>query len=1348
MRNFTLLAVLLLLSVTLVFGGTRYNAVAEWNGPYYRIINEESVDLKVDDPVMDEPFSSPIAVAGLETATDDLYRLFVADEDNNRVVLFETNVAYNVLDATTAWNHTGVAPAAALDVNTNVLALEEWDADETLHRIVKGSCIVKIDGDIWTEVTSLTGYAATDKVYAIDYSTTGAGGMEIDFPANSLPDADGDNDPDVDIEVYYAYTSNATDADDTDGNDIAYGAGDIDFGMTTAAATRTKVTIDETTTGGIDDIQSLRSLAAIANKTTATTTELYMLDMADNSTNGDEELFMYTVATSGAVDATPNEANTNEKYDGLLTNPEDIYVADVVGGTDADAAGAVVGGTVTDITGVTVVDASQVTGHSYEVIITALGASFSIRDKWTNEWITQGEAWPDAAGSPYLGIPGLSLTLQDFTTAETGSLTTTAANYNRYIFVADTDADRVKILKMADVTDDQFVGDWLDGDERDTDVAANTDGDTELNRTTPSSADDARNWEFYTATFPIKEGSLDTIRIGTHTWNIDPDNNLANNDSNDSLFTVDYMTGRIGFGDGTNGARVELSKTVSYTYTTSVDVIRYGESGSGPGQFANPKGITARWNSALSYFDVYVSDTDNNRIQKFKFIPGDAVTPPTMEYVTSWNTVTNGSDLLVQPTDIMCVKEGTAAALDTVWIYVVDSGNDRIVTYIDMAAIQGGGTAAPTYDNFIGQEGNDLGTFQNIGGLWAVTNTAQNFDLYVADQDRDYVQKFQEADPVSLTIAETGNSLLPVSVSPAGSYTITYTITGAFECAYVNFYYSSDTLWDASDKLIAAENSITASSGQATYLWTFSETPDGVPADGDYYIFGKVVSCGDEELAEDRTAGALTIDSDLKVAFSLRDQFDEDTYLLLQNGATKNVVLTLDYPVGVNNILINATYPTDMIEVVSINRGNIFDLEGEAVNVLFSTDLDETAGTFTIGMSQTGDPDGCNVSPRGNVAIIQIKAKDDMIDTTTRVVTGAITLDSDCEIVKYNGVTDTTRLLNNITLYGAYLCDIATPGASQGTPPSMVPLPDGEIGFVDQMIFTRGWNGDSLGNHDPISDFADEAFYVDGTMPDYISMPDGYIESYDLLAITEMFSWWTSNFALKLAAEVGEGDNVLMRTVEEDNTIRARVMVENAKDMMGAHLIVRFDPEALELRSIEDGGMLSQGRANALTLTRDAEGVIEIGISRLCHENPTVSGTGDIVELVFEKKSDWKEINYTYELAGQAADIIESGVGKSVPDDGTARPESMELLQNVPNPFNGVTSIAYEIAEDADVEITVHDILGTKVTTIVNQTMEAGHHNATWNGKDQWGQDVPTGEYLLRMEADGKVHTRRMLYLK
>ncbi|MFP4460448.1 MAG: FlgD immunoglobulin-like domain containing protein [Candidatus Zixiibacteriota bacterium] len=1335
------LIVLLILLTGFIWATTRYNAVAEWNGPYFRITNAPDKDQKVDSPVIGTPFSSPVAVTGrLSNGNPQIY---VADQDNDRIQAFEVPVEYEVIDATSPWLFTGAAPSAAYEINHDALALAKFDSDDILYRIVKGSVILKVDGEVWTEVQALGDYSASDKVYYINYQeTAGNPYVIINTPANSFTDSNGDTEPEQTIEVYYAYAHNSNLAIDGGGNELSYGYGDIDYGITTAGSDFVKLQIDETTPGGISDIQSLSSIFAIENLSISVNTELFILDMDDNSSNEDEYLFMYNISDLGVVDATPNPIGTNEKYDGILSYPRDVFVADKGGHIAVDGSATL--HDITDITAVTVTDANQITGHIYEIDLVAAD-NWTITDLVTGEKIVSGGDYPEAAGSPYTGIPGLSLTTANFTTAETGSLVTVNPDYGRYIFITDTDNDRIKILAMADVADPDFAGDWLDGDFRDAD--ADADIDTDFQKTTPSNPNDARNWGFYTATYPIKEGSLDTIKIGRHRWRIDPDNNLENNDSDDSLYTVDYMNGYVDFGDGTNGARVPLNKTVTYSYTTSVDVIRYGSTGSGSGQFHAPSGIAARWNSQLDQFDVYVSDAGNSRVQKFAFYPGGDVSPPSMSYITEWNTASTSHDLLGMPGGIHVVEE-TGSTLDTVWIFLCDVTNNRVISYID-GAVRNGSNSPPTFDRIIGLHGNQLGSFMRPVGITALPNGSNSFDIYVADEERNQVQKFQAAHPVTVDISETGISLLPKSFSPGGTYTITYTITGAFECGYVNFYYSEDTLFDSSDKLCNPENTINAKSGQdETWDWKFSSSPDGLPDNGSYYLFAKIVTCDDiEELATDRTTNTITINSDLMIKLSLRDFFDEDAYMLLQNGAEKAINLTLDYPVGVSSIEVNGTYPSDMFRIEGINRGNIFDLEGEATNVIFQADWDSAAGTWSIDMSQTGDPDGCNVSPSGDVAIIRIKASDDMISPDAPIVVDTFTMDTDSsQVIKYNGESDDDIGFNQMVIYGAYLGDIATPGTTPGTPPNMVPKPNGAIGFEDLMVWTRGWDGDSIGNHDPISDLGPTI----GTVPDKIAEPDGYLEVEDILALNTMYSWWTTNNIPKLITDiVPNAKSISVGARQEDDYIRTRAIIEDVTDIMGIHLVFKYNTDQLELMRVEDGGFISKGDAEAITLTREFQQGAEICMSRLSRSDPTVSGSGIVLEAIFEKKTGKvPDIHYEYEIADFEIQLVENGHGKALISGANRLPEANTLFQNQPNPFNSATNISFALQEKSRVLITIHNVLGKNIRTLSNDYYEVGKHTIKWDGRDENGQIVASGEYLLRFQVNDDYQTRRMLYLK
>ncbi len=94
-------------------------------------------------------------------------------------------------------------------------------------------------------------------------------------------------------------------------------------------------------------------------------------------------------------------------------------------------------------------------------------------------------------------------------------------------------------------------------------------------------------------------------------------------------------------------------------------------------------------------------------------------------------------------------------------------------------------------------------------------------------------------------------------------------------------------------------------------------------------------------------------------------------------------------------------------------------------------------------------------------------------------------------------------------------------------------------------------------------------------------------------------------------------------------------------------------------------------------------------------------------------------------------------------------PGSFSLAQNYPNPFNPTTSIRYTLAQGSEVKLTVFNMLGQKVATLVNEQQVAGEYLATWNGQNDAGLLVSSGVYVYKLEAAGGfVQTRKMLFLK
>jgi len=93
-------------------------------------------------------------------------------------------------------------------------------------------------------------------------------------------------------------------------------------------------------------------------------------------------------------------------------------------------------------------------------------------------------------------------------------------------------------------------------------------------------------------------------------------------------------------------------------------------------------------------------------------------------------------------------------------------------------------------------------------------------------------------------------------------------------------------------------------------------------------------------------------------------------------------------------------------------------------------------------------------------------------------------------------------------------------------------------------------------------------------------------------------------------------------------------------------------------------------------------------------------------------------------------------------------PEDYFLGQNYPNPFNPGTQISFELPVGSHVTLTVYNILGQKVTTLVDEGMSAGRYVADWDGTSDGGRLVSSGVYLYKLEAGDFIKTRKMLLLK
>ena len=93
-------------------------------------------------------------------------------------------------------------------------------------------------------------------------------------------------------------------------------------------------------------------------------------------------------------------------------------------------------------------------------------------------------------------------------------------------------------------------------------------------------------------------------------------------------------------------------------------------------------------------------------------------------------------------------------------------------------------------------------------------------------------------------------------------------------------------------------------------------------------------------------------------------------------------------------------------------------------------------------------------------------------------------------------------------------------------------------------------------------------------------------------------------------------------------------------------------------------------------------------------------------------------------------------------------PQGFALEQNFPNPFNPVTTLRYDLPENSYVNVTVYDMLGRQVRTLVNTTQDAGFRSVIWNATNDYGKPVSAGIYLYQIQAGEFVQTKKMVLLK
>lgn len=161
-----------------------------------------------------------------------------------------------------------------------------------------------------------------------------------------------------------------------------------------------------------------------------------------------------------------------------------------------------------------------------------------------------------------------------------------------------------------------------------------------------------------------------------------------------------------------------------------------------------------------------------------------------------------------------------------------------------------------------------------------------------------------------------------------------------------------------------------------------------------------------------------------------------------------------------------------------------------------------------------------------------------------------------------------------------------------------------------------------------------------------------------------------------------------------------------------------------------------------------------------------ISGSGTLVYIGFKVLSsaspgDTSVIHFRdMKLNEFVPPVVKDGVFRITPtsvheNENLNLPKDFYLGQNYPNPFNPTTIIPFRVNgsqlivhSPVHTTLIIYNLLGQKVNTLLNESLKPGTYQATWDGKNDAGEKVPSGVYFYRLTSGGPSETRKMVLMR
>jgi hypothetical protein len=215
-----------------------------------------------------------------------------------------------------------------------------------------------------------------------------------------------------------------------------------------------------------------------------------------------------------------------------------------------------------------------------------------------------------------------------------------------------------------------------------------------------------------------------------------------------------------------------------------------------------------------------------------------------------------------------------------------------------------------------------------------------------------------------------------------------------------------------------------------------------------------------------------------------------------------------------------------------------------------------------------------------------------------------------------------------------------------------------------------------------------------------------------------------------------------------------KVLADMPMEAAGVELEIQYNPQTVEMLTplLTDGS-----RDFKISYSDNRAGLMRVVIysDHPWNEEELIpQGLSDIIKLPFVSRGVIAENDNRQVRITRA--FISSGAAKSIPVKSSGSgplPNTFELYQNRPNPFNPITTIDFYISGSdfggyEEVTLEVFNILGQKVVTLLDEEMAPGQYSVVWDGTDERGDHSASGVYLYRLKVGDASQTKKMLLLK